>query len=379
MKRSAVIAGATALATVLAGTATATAVASHRTHAAVAQASRPAAKTAAKVDVSTFATQPVVLTGADFPAWSGGPELTARVPQPPNYYGVVNTQGYLAAAASQRLLPGKPQARCERLRGPLPQRPQLLPAQPAAGAHAARRRPDRKPSRLRVDREAVRSDPIPGRPDVEPLHLEQRVGLRRLLGHRRVPDLQVRLRAVPRIQQPAAPRALQGGQGVGHARLHPAGTPPASAGGNRVPREGTRRHARPDTRPQRRADQQRPAVVHGPRRGGSRALVREAPPRHRRRQPGADRRPVDGQDALRVCDAVRGAGQIMGRADALHGAQLAVRSLHPRRRRQHSGLFAELVRRLRKRALRPGLHAGRSGRHRSGLPLQHPPRRRAGP
>jgi hypothetical protein len=49
------------------------------------------------VDVSSFATQPVVLTGAEFPAWSGGPELTARVPQPPNYYGVVNTQGDLPA------------------------------------------------------------------------------------------------------------------------------------------------------------------------------------------------------------------------------------------------------------------------------------------
>ncbi|HVS69322.1 MAG TPA: hypothetical protein VHE56_12275 [Mycobacteriales bacterium] len=53
--------------------------------------------TRAAVDVSSFATQPVVLTGADFPAWSGGPEVTARVPQPPNYYGVENTQQYLPA------------------------------------------------------------------------------------------------------------------------------------------------------------------------------------------------------------------------------------------------------------------------------------------
>ncbi len=50
---------------------------------------------AVKVDVSEFATQPVVLSGADFPGWSGGPEVTARVPQPPNYYGVENTQQYV--------------------------------------------------------------------------------------------------------------------------------------------------------------------------------------------------------------------------------------------------------------------------------------------
>src|SRR5579875_103169 len=44
------------------------------------------------VEVSAFATQPVVLTGADFPGWSSGPELTARAPQVPNYYGVYNSQ-----------------------------------------------------------------------------------------------------------------------------------------------------------------------------------------------------------------------------------------------------------------------------------------------
>jgi hypothetical protein len=44
------------------------------------------------VQVSAFATQPVVLTGQDFPAWSSGPELTARAPQAPNDYGVANSQ-----------------------------------------------------------------------------------------------------------------------------------------------------------------------------------------------------------------------------------------------------------------------------------------------
>ena len=59
--------------------------------------SPPAATKSVAVDVSSFATQPVVLTGADFPTWSSGPELTAQVPQPPNYYGVANTQGGLPA------------------------------------------------------------------------------------------------------------------------------------------------------------------------------------------------------------------------------------------------------------------------------------------
>jgi hypothetical protein len=44
------------------------------------------------VNVSAFATQPVVLTGQDFPTWSSGPEVTARAPQVPNYYGVYNSQ-----------------------------------------------------------------------------------------------------------------------------------------------------------------------------------------------------------------------------------------------------------------------------------------------
>lgn len=45
------------------------------------------------VEVSSFATEPVVLTGADFPDWSSGPELTARAPQLPTDYSVANTQG----------------------------------------------------------------------------------------------------------------------------------------------------------------------------------------------------------------------------------------------------------------------------------------------
>jgi hypothetical protein len=44
------------------------------------------------VDVSAFATQPVVLTGQDFPSWSSGPEVTARGPQLPNDYSAYNSQ-----------------------------------------------------------------------------------------------------------------------------------------------------------------------------------------------------------------------------------------------------------------------------------------------
>ena len=44
------------------------------------------------VDVSAFATQPVVLTGQDFPTWSSGPEVTFRAPQAPNDYGVYDSQ-----------------------------------------------------------------------------------------------------------------------------------------------------------------------------------------------------------------------------------------------------------------------------------------------
>jgi hypothetical protein len=44
------------------------------------------------VHVSAFATQPVVLSGQDFPTWSSGPEVTARAPQVPNDYGTYNSQ-----------------------------------------------------------------------------------------------------------------------------------------------------------------------------------------------------------------------------------------------------------------------------------------------
>jgi hypothetical protein len=67
----------------------------HAASSAARTSATPSAHHGTTVDVSSFATQPVVLTGADFPTWSGGPELTARVPQPPNYYGVANTQGDL--------------------------------------------------------------------------------------------------------------------------------------------------------------------------------------------------------------------------------------------------------------------------------------------
>ncbi len=47
----------------------------------------------ATVTVNTFDTQPVVLTGADFPGWTSGPETTARAPQAPTDYEVYDTQG----------------------------------------------------------------------------------------------------------------------------------------------------------------------------------------------------------------------------------------------------------------------------------------------
>jgi hypothetical protein len=95
VKRSVVAVGTALFVMLSAGTAVA--VAPGKTHArtTAASAAAPAKKGAARADVSSFATQPVVLTGASFPAWSGGPEITARVPQPPNYYGAVNTQKYL--------------------------------------------------------------------------------------------------------------------------------------------------------------------------------------------------------------------------------------------------------------------------------------------
>ena len=50
------------------------------------------ANSSLSVDVSAFATQPVVMEGAEFPLWSSGPEVTARAPQAPNDYGVYNSQ-----------------------------------------------------------------------------------------------------------------------------------------------------------------------------------------------------------------------------------------------------------------------------------------------
>ena len=70
--------------------------AAHGNHTAATNDAHPASpNSGVQVDVSQFATQPVVLTGAQFPTWSAGPELTARVPQIPNYYGVANTQADL--------------------------------------------------------------------------------------------------------------------------------------------------------------------------------------------------------------------------------------------------------------------------------------------
>lgn len=52
----------------------------------------------AAVTVNTFDTQPVVLTGADFPAWTSGPEATVRAPQAPTDYSVFDAQGTEPAA-----------------------------------------------------------------------------------------------------------------------------------------------------------------------------------------------------------------------------------------------------------------------------------------
>jgi hypothetical protein len=59
-----------------------------------AQAARAVTSTSAgiAVRVAAFNTEPVVLTGADFPGWSAGPELTARAPQPPTDSQVYNSQ-----------------------------------------------------------------------------------------------------------------------------------------------------------------------------------------------------------------------------------------------------------------------------------------------
>src|SRR5579875_1973520 len=46
------------------------------------------AKPGSAVEVSAFSMEPVVLTGADFPRWTSGPEVTARAPQAPTDYEV---------------------------------------------------------------------------------------------------------------------------------------------------------------------------------------------------------------------------------------------------------------------------------------------------
>lgn len=47
------------------------------------------------VDVSAFATQPVVIPGQAFPNWSSGPEVTARAPQAPTDYSTYDSQANL--------------------------------------------------------------------------------------------------------------------------------------------------------------------------------------------------------------------------------------------------------------------------------------------
>ena len=64
---------------------------------------------AVNVDVSAFATQPVVLTGQDFPGWSSGPEVTARAPQAPVNYGVGDSQGPLPSQLRSDCYQSSPQ------------------------------------------------------------------------------------------------------------------------------------------------------------------------------------------------------------------------------------------------------------------------------
>ena len=60
---------------------------------AVLATSPPQRTKAPSATVSNFDTEPVVLTGADFPGWTSGPEVTARVPEPPTDYDVFDSQG----------------------------------------------------------------------------------------------------------------------------------------------------------------------------------------------------------------------------------------------------------------------------------------------
>jgi hypothetical protein len=55
-------------------------------------ASGTAGANGVSVKVAAFQTEPVVLTGAEFPEWTSGPEVTARVPQTPTDYDIANTQ-----------------------------------------------------------------------------------------------------------------------------------------------------------------------------------------------------------------------------------------------------------------------------------------------
>lgn len=73
--------------------------------------SRPlasASKTASST-VDAFDTQPVVLTGADFPGWTSGPETTARAPQAPTDYEVFDTQGSEPGPLQSDCYQSKPQ------------------------------------------------------------------------------------------------------------------------------------------------------------------------------------------------------------------------------------------------------------------------------
>jgi hypothetical protein len=72
-----------------------------------ATATRPTA-TGVSVAVAAFRTQPVVLTGADFPGWSSGPEVTARAPELPQYFGIFDTQQYEPAALRSSCYHAKP-------------------------------------------------------------------------------------------------------------------------------------------------------------------------------------------------------------------------------------------------------------------------------
>jgi hypothetical protein len=74
------------------------------------QAAVAATGAGSSAPTGAFATEPVVLTGADFPGWTSGPETTARAPEPPTDYEVYDTQGSLPSGARSDCYQSDPKA-----------------------------------------------------------------------------------------------------------------------------------------------------------------------------------------------------------------------------------------------------------------------------